>query len=74
MCFIICRTCVLPLLCSFSFFTFCGSSYVCWDLPLACLVVELSIGIFVLWLWAASFGCSGNLAYVFLWTHMYKRA
>jgi hypothetical protein len=34
-----------------------------WDLLLACRVVELLIDIFVLWLWVAPVGCSGNLAY-----------
>ena len=35
----------------------------CWDLLLTCRVVELPIDIFVLWLWVAHVGCSGNLAY-----------
>jgi len=34
-----------------------------WNLLLACRVVELPIDIFVLWLWVAPVGCSGNLAY-----------
>ena len=63
MCFIICRTCVPPLLRSFLFLTFCGSSLMCWDLLLACCLLELSTDIFVLWLWVAPVGCSGNLAY-----------
>jgi hypothetical protein len=59
----ICRAYVLPLLCSFLYLTYCGSSHMYWDLLLACRVVELSIDIFVLWLWVAPFGCSGNLVY-----------
>ena len=63
MCFIICRTYVLPLLHSYLFFTFCCPSHNCWDLLLACNVVELPVDIFVLWLWVAPVGCSGNLVY-----------
>jgi hypothetical protein len=63
MCFIICRTCVPPLLLSFLFLTFCGSSLMCWDLLLTCRVAEIPIDVFVLWLWLAPVGCSGNLAY-----------
>ena len=33
------------------------------DLLLACRVAELPIDIFVLWLWVAPVGFSGNLAY-----------
>jgi hypothetical protein len=63
MCFITCRKCVPPLIRSFLFLTFCGSSPMYWDLVLACRVVELPIDIFVLWLWVAPVGCSGNLSY-----------
>ena len=82
MCFFMCRTCVPPLLRSFLSSTFCGSSHMYWELLLACRVVELSIDIFVLWLWVAPVVCSGNMAYALcldgsfrvVLTHMYRSA
>ena len=63
--FIICRRCVPPLLRSFLFLTFCGSSRIYWGLSLACRVVELPIDIFVLWLWVAPADCSSLLHLTF---------
>ena len=63
--FFMCRTYVLPLLRNILSFTFSNSPHAYWDLLLACRVVEFPIDIFVLWLWVAPFGCSGNLAYVY---------